>query len=229
MSRKQNTGIERRLETRYLTSSEDWQLVHGNLMTILMIFFLTMFSYYHIEKKGSYENVIAKIQEDFGGIIDKSILDKIKYKEKEEEVAKEFSSIEGLKKFTKIEVDREKIRIIFPDPVIFATGSADLKPQTVWIISEIAERMKKLPDNRIVIEGHTDNIPMNPGSRYSSNWELSLRRSLSIVHYLVDVEGLDPTRFIPIGYGEHRPLFPNDTAEDRAQNRRIEINIIKKG
>lgn len=203
--------------------------MHGTLMTILMIFFMAMFSFFYVAKESNYEQVLSLLQTEFGGKIDKTMLERALYKEKENEVAEEFYSAEGLKEFVRIEVDMEKIKIIFPDPVIFTTGSADLKPDTMWILSEIATRLKLLPENDVIIEGHTDNIPIKSGGKLPSNWDLSLARSLSIVHYLIEVEGLEPERFIPVGYGENRPLFSNDTPEHRAQNRRIEISIIKKG
>jgi len=214
---------------RGLTRAADWQLVHGNLMTILMIFFMVLFYINHLKKGSEYEQILSKMQTDFGGTSDKKMMERAKYRERENEVAEEIGDSEGLKKFTRVETDRSKIKIIFPDPVIFSPGSSDLKPETMWIMNEIAVKLIQLPENKIIIEGHTDNIPVASGSRYADNWELSLARSLSIVHYLVDVEGMMSERFIPIGFGANRPLFSNDTREHRAQNRRIEISIIKKG
>jgi chemotaxis protein MotB len=190
---------------------------------------MVLFSQYYQKKDSDYERTLSGVQKSFGGAFNNKLIERAEYREKEAEIAKAIGDAEGLKKFTRVETDREKIKIIFPDPVIFKAGSADLLPETMWILSEIAERLKMLPDNTIVIEGHTDNIPLRGGGKFFSNWELSLARSLSIVHYLVEVEGLEAERFMPIGYGENRPLLPNDTLEQRAQNRRIEISIIKKG
>ena len=219
----------RRISLRGLMRTADWQLVHGNLMTILMIFFMVLFYINHLKKGSEYEQILSRMQTEFGGISNESMVKRAKYRETENEVAEEIGDSEGLKKFTRVESDRSKIKIVFPDPVIFSTGSADLEPETMWIMNEIAAKLKRLPENKIIIEGHTDNIPVARGSRYADNWELSLARSLNIVHYLVDVEGMNPERFMPIGFGANRPLFPNDTREQRAQNRRIEISIIKKG
>lgn len=208
--------------------SDDWQLIHGSLMTILMIFFMVLWTSAQQKKVSEHEHMLGTLQEDFGGKVDKSRMFKAINKEKEDAVAKNFADMEGLKKFTRIESDRESIKIIFPDPVIFSPGAADLKPETLWILGKIADGAKIIPDNEIVIEGHTDNTPVRKGGKFASNWELSLARSLSIIHYLIEVEGMKPERFIPVGYGEYRPLFDNDTPEDRAQNRRIEINILKR-
>lgn len=217
-----------RFELRDIARTEDWQIIHGTLMTILMIFFMVLFASSYVEREVDYEKMIGSIQEGFGGTINMERVDKARYKEKERKVAEKLSADDGLKQFTRIETDRERIKIIFPDPVIFSPGLADLKLETLWLLGGIAEHLKLIPENKIIIEGHTDNIPIPPGGKFSSNWELSLNRSLSIVHYLTEVEGMDAKRFVPVGYGEFGPLFPNDTPENRAQNRRIEISIIKK-
>ncbi|MBN2408004.1 MAG: flagellar motor protein MotB [Elusimicrobia bacterium] len=214
---------------RSIARADDWQIIHSSLMTVLMIFFMVMFSIYHLKKEDEYEVILNSIQGGFGGTANVERILEAQYREKEKDVEKEFADSEGLKKFTRIESDRETIKIIFPDPVIFSPGSADLKLETMWLLGEIAEKLRMLPDNKIVIEGHTDNIPISSAGRYSSNWELSLARSLSIVHYMTEVENMNPSNFVPMGYGEYRPLYPNDSPEHRAQNRRIEINIVKKG
>lgn len=218
-----------KFDLRFLRRDDDWQIVHGNLMTILMIFFMVLYFLYSTQTNTEYERVVSSLQVKFGGKVNEALIKKAEYKDKEKRVVAEIGAVEGLKKFIRIETDREKIKIIFPDPVIFSPGSADLKPETVWLLGEIGSRLKLLPENEIIVEGHTDDIPISKGGKFSSNWELSLARSLNIVHYLIEVEGLKPERFIPIGFGDNRPLFPNDTPEHRSQNRRIEINIIKKG
>lgn len=214
---------------RQLARSSDWKIVHGNLMTILMIFFLVMFYVYNIKTSTGYEKVISSIQSEFGGEIDEEMIDRAEYMEMENKVAHSIREEEGLKKFTKVETDREKIKIIFPDPIIFDSGSANLNFDSIWMLGEIAKRLKIIPENNVIIEGHTDNIPLRGGGRFSSNRELSLARALSIVYYLTEMEGLRPERFVPIGYGEYKPLYSNETPEGRAKNRRIEISVIKKG
>ena len=80
----------------------------------------------------------------------------------------------------------------------------------------------------IRIEGHTDNVPIRT-ARYSSNWELSTARASAVVAYLVESSGFDPARLSAAGYGEFHPRVANDTPENRARNRRIDIVILGPG
>ena len=77
-------------------------------------------------------------------------------------------------------------------------------------------------NNQIIVEGHTDNIPIKT-FLYPSNWELSVARAVSVARYFVEVHHLSPERFIATGYGEYHPIDANDTPEGRARNRRVTI------
>jgi chemotaxis protein MotB len=79
----------------------------------------------------------------------------------------------------------------------------------------------------VIIEGHTDNVRVTPGSRYDSNWELSTARATAVLARLVDSQGLDPRRLSAAGYGEHRPVVSNASAEGRARNRRVDV-VVKR-
>ena len=79
--------------------------------------------------------------------------------------------------------------------------------------------------NPVLVEGHSDNLPI-VGGGYRSNWELSAARSFSVIKFLIS-QDMDPQRFHARGYGEYRPLAANDTREGRKRNRRIEISLIR--
>jgi chemotaxis protein MotB len=114
---------------------------------------------------------------------------------------------------------------VVTDQVLFDTGKADLKPDGLVVLDGVAQALKDLP-NKIGIEGHTDNRPLNGGFPYPTNWELSTGRAMSVLRYFVEHHGLDPNRVSGAGYGEFRPLVPNDTAEHQSQNRRVEIVVL---
>ena len=130
------------------------------------------------------------------------------------------------REFKNVIITPEKIIIILPSPVLFDSGAAVLKDSTKAPLHQIAEIIRSVPSN-VVVEGYTDNVPIK-SVEYDSNWELSSARSFSIIRYLSDEEHLDPALLSALGYGEFRPIVPNDTDENRAKNRRIEINILKK-
>ena len=82
-------------------------------------------------------------------------------------------------------------------------------------------------DNQIIIEGHTDNVPINT-YMFASNWELSTARAVVVTRFLVESAEVNPTRISAQGYGEFRPIALNDNAENKAKNRRVNILILNK-
>lgn len=120
------------------------------------------------------------------------------------------------------EIKEREIKLTLKEPMLFEIGSAEILPTSREALSRIALVLREIT-NTIIVEGHTDDLPMKKGS----NWELSLARAVNIVDFFVNVEGLNKNRFMTIGYGEYKPIVPNDTYENRARNRRIEINIVR--
>ncbi|MBU2573818.1 MAG: OmpA family protein [Elusimicrobia bacterium] len=108
--------------------------------------------------------------------------------------------------------------------MLFASGRAELKEPAKKVLAPIAAELKKLP-NSIIIEGHTDNVPIRHG-KYTSNWELSMARAYSVLLFMSE-QGINPKRLAGIGYGENLPAADNATAGGRAKNRRIEISLMK--
>lgn len=129
-----------------------------------------------------------------------------------------------LKKYSTLEVNESQIRLILNTPVLFDSGRAQIKKETKRLLDELA-RTLAITDDKVIIEGHTDNIPIK-SARFRSNWELSARRAVNVINYFVD-KGFSPKRFIAAGYGEYFPRFSNDIPIQRRKNRRIEIVLLK--
>ncbi len=119
--------------------------------------------------------------------------------------------------------ERGLVVAISTDEVLFGVGSADLSEEGRQLIGEIAPILASAP-NTIVIEGHTDDQPLDAGGY--SNWNLSTDRAVAVVELLGESFGIDFGRLTATGYGEHRPLVPNDSDANRALNRRVEILIV---
>jgi chemotaxis protein MotB len=117
--------------------------------------------------------------------------------------------------------DERGIVLSFQGDILFAPGGEALKKEVFPFLDSIAETIESCP-NEILIMGHTDNIPIR-SRLYRSNWELSLYRGHSVLEYFLDKKGLSPSRFSVGGYGGSRPLHPNNTPENRALNRKVEI------
>jgi chemotaxis protein MotB len=130
---------------------------------------------------------------------------------------------------SRVEISQLKNRmtvIKLTSEVLFNSGSAEIRPEGERVLSLIAESLNAYPERAISIEGHTDNVPIGKHSRYVSNWELSAARALAAVDFFRQKSQVDPGRLQMVGLGEFHPVASNDTAEGRAQNRRIEIKLL---
>lgn len=105
----------------------------------------------------------------------------------------------------------------------FPSGSAALQPGFIPVLDKLQSLLDE-SDGRIVVSGHTDNVPIAT-SVYPSNWVLSAARAASVVHYLSEIKLTDPSRIEIRAFADTVPVAANDSPENRAKNRRIEINI----
>lgn len=108
---------------------------------------------------------------------------------------------------------------------LFDSGRAELKPNSLSVLDAIAAELKLQP-NDLRVDGHTDSTPLVDSPRYPTNWELSVARALAVARYLIETDGLKDGRLMAAGFGEFRPLVPNDTRDHRAANRRVEIHLL---
>jgi chemotaxis protein MotB len=120
---------------------------------------------------------------------------------------------------------QEGIKITLKESISFDSGSDQLKSDFIPILSKISGLLKTV-DHSIIIEGHTDNRPIR-SSRFPSNWELSGARAASVLHFFHN-RNIDPNRLSYTGYGEYKPIQPNNSSENRAANRRVNIIILRK-
>ncbi len=131
-------------------------------------------------------------------------------------------------KEVKVEMLEKGLVITFVAEVLFDSGKADLKEDSLAKLEKVANVLNTtVKDLNVGIEGHTDNDPIKR-SGWKSNWELSSGRALSVLHYLIDKQAVAAERLSAIAYGEYRPVTPNDTKEGRQKNRRVEIVILPK-
>ncbi len=124
-----------------------------------------------------------------------------------------------------VRVVRGRMVVQLSSGILFDSGKVDIKPEGRRVLDEVATVLQSIPDRNYQIEGHTDNVPIVASSRYPSNWELSTARATEVVKYLVS-KGLEPERLSAAGFAEFTPVAPNDTPENRAKNRRIEIVVL---
>jgi len=127
--------------------------------------------------------------------------------------------------------DLNEKTITIPSEILFDIGKSDLKWKAKAALSDIAEDIKNVivgdPKWQIRIEGHTDNVPIFT-KQFASNWDLSTARALSVVKFFIDNSHFSPDQLQAMGYGEFKPLVPNNTTAHRKKNRRVEIKLSKK-
>jgi chemotaxis protein MotB len=114
---------------------------------------------------------------------------------------------------------------LLTDRVLFDTGSADLQPGAAPLLGRLAGLLRSDFDHPILVEGHTDPVPISE-TRFPSNWELSGSRASTVVRFFID-HGVPAKRMAATGYGAEHPLARNDTAAGRARNRRVEIVLAR--
>ncbi len=128
----------------------------------------------------------------------------------------------GLGSFIDINQVAGAIRLEVNESILFAVGSAELKPQGLALLRELAEMFRKQP-GMIDIEGHTDNVPIDT-ELYPSNWELASGRATAVARYLIE-QAVNPGRLRAIGFADTRPRAKNDTVSGRSKNRRVSLVV----
>lgn len=121
----------------------------------------------------------------------------------------------------KVSIREGRMVVALATDILFPSGSATLSKDGAPAIVEVAELLKSIPDRKFQVEGHTDNIP----TKNKSNWELGAARALSVLKAMTDA-GMPPDRISAASFGDTKPAKSNDTPEDRAANRRIEIVLV---
>lgn len=222
-------------------SSERWLLTYADLITLLLAFFIVLWSIGQadIKKFDAIRNSLAKAFNvgigdategtspifDGGSNFDPQPFGAVAndLAQIEQEFDK-FAEKNGLTEKIKIRSDKDQIVISLADNLLFDSASATLKPEAFFVLDEAAKIIASL-DNQIRVEGHTDSIALNTGE-FASNWELSSARATEVLRYLVDEGGINPDRIFAAGYAEYRPVENNNTPEGRAANRRADIVIM---
>lgn len=123
------------------------------------------------------------------------------------------------------ELTGEGLLVRMRNDILFDSGSAEVKQEGVQVAADVSQILHTEPPHQVVISGHADDVPIH-NADFNSNWELSVDRAMNFMQLLMQNEDLDPTLFSVKGYGEFDPAYPNDTAEDRARNRRVEVLVL---
>ena len=167
------------------------------------------------DPQSTFDNTGKTILDGNNGILDtETVLQKMKQLENDTELQ---TSVKVLK------TDRGVV-IRLNDTMLFDTGSAIIKPQAKATLDKISSSLASF-ENPVLIEGHTDSMPIRT-EKYPSNWELSTARATNIIKYLTQAHKFPPSRLSAVGYGEYMPVEQNTTPQGRAKNRREDIIVL---
>jgi chemotaxis protein MotB len=125
-----------------------------------------------------------------------------------------------------VSIKNGKVYVSLQESLLFPSGSAEVNPRGKEAIGKLAQALNTNPDISVMIEGHTDSIPMR--GKYEDNWALSTARATSIVRILTDTYKVDPVRVTASGRSKYEPVDTNETPEGRSKNRRTEIILSPK-
>ncbi len=196
-----------------------WMLPYSTLMLVLMIMFSALYVYSY-QDTIRYELALTSMEENTEEI--SSSIKETVLAQKIDEFIRELK-MEGI---AEIKTTPHAIKLSLASPAIFDSASAEVRPELMPLMLKLYDHLRHM-DNMIIVEGHTDNVPIHT-SKYASNWELSAARAFSMIYFYIQRD-IDPRRLVAHGYGQHRPIHSNNTPLGRAMNRRIEMTILREG
>ena len=222
---------------------ERWLITYADLITLLLAFFILMYTMSKQDSK-KYQEVAAHLKAIFSGshailatgnVAGKAPIE-LSFKGGAENVAalkeqleKELGEIgdkgaaDGMQNISLVSDERGLV-VRAMEKAFFDTGKADLTSRARSALDGIAPVLVGLP-NHVRVEGHTDNVPIH-NSEFNSNWELSAARATRMARMFVDQKLIPPERISAAGYAEYHPVASNDTAEGRAENRRVDLVVL---
>jgi chemotaxis protein MotB len=198
----------------------NWLITLSDVLSLLLVFFV-VFTFMAKTKATSAKEPVGKAAETAAA--EAPISQKTMVAEMSETIKK----LEMENDVSVHAVDKEII-ITLKEKVTFMPGEAEALKSSEPILDDIARIIRQHPTFQVDIEGHTDNVPIMT-QRYPSNWELSVARATSVLKYFINRHGIDSSRLSIKGNAEQKPLVDNDTPDNRAKNRRVEIRLKEKG
>jgi len=209
-----------------IADAEDWLVTYADVITLMLTLFVLLFSYSKVDQK-KFEQLKQSINKELLKKEEKTMFDQVEKNVK--------SIFDGSSMGNKVLIssDPKGLRIELNSSALYDLGSAEIKPDMLPELRELAHTINTLrinfPNYLVEIEGHTDNIPINT-PQYPSNWELSTNRATNIVKLFIE-EGIPPNRLRAAGYADSRPKLPNTDIngnpipQNQAANRRVVIFI----
>ena len=215
-----------------------WEIVYTGFILILLCFFIMLCTFSTMEEAKvtrfvqSFVNTLSIMQggmkRDAGDVIIPPSADMVDVESEMGQILqnlKTYSRDLGIENDITFESTEKGLMMRLSDHIIFDPGEAELSEAGNTFLNKVAALFSKTSHN-VSIEGHTDNIPIQT-KQFPSNWELSTLRAVNVLRFFSENGNYASSRLSAVGYGEHQPISPNDTPEQRAINRRVEIIFSK--
>jgi chemotaxis protein MotB len=214
-----------------------WEIVYSGFVLILLCFFLMLSSFSTMEQAKimrfvkSFVDAVGilpgGVKFDSGSTVLPGSADIVSSSDK---LAQIFSELEELNERLKRENDitlaysSKGLVMRLSDRALFEVGVAAISPQAIPLLQKVGDIIART-HFEVRIEGHSDDLPIKT-VLFPSNWELSTARAVNVLRYFIETCGISSRRLSAVGFGEFQPMVPNDSAEHRAQNRRVEIIFL---
>jgi len=202
---------------------EAFLITYADMITLLLVIFILMYTVSELDAE-RFAEAMSSFQEKRMRIESVNVRlnkNEMKMLERVRELVKDNVDAESL-----VRSDTRTIQFHIPTSDLFAPGSADLIEGADKLILETIEEEMKEGVKQVLIDGHTDNVPMN-SPIFPSNWELSAARASRVGRFIIDTMRFPANQLVVSGYGQYRPLKPNTSDDNRALNRRVEVKILK--
>lgn len=216
----------------------DWMTTYGDMMTLLLAFFVLLYSFSTLDAnkfKMMIEGLQGKLGVLKGGktissapMIDAGLNSQRSGTQQLSNLntkVEQYIQDQGLEDDVETKITDKGLTVRFTGKVLFGLGEAEIKEDAKDILNNMAEFIKTVP-NDVMVEGHTDDLPIS-NSQFPSNWELSTARATNVIRYFIENDNLDPTRLSAAGYSKYKPIVPNENWENRMKNRRVDIVILR--
>ncbi len=208
-----------------------WNVTYGDMVTLVLCFFVALFAFSSIDSK-KYQEMQLSLRAAFGGeggvlTGSPSVFNAQIVPSPVEQMYQELKkAVEDTKWKGKAEVTitERGITISFKEKLFFNIGSASITSEAYPVLESVG-RILKARRYPLRVEGHTCDLPIR-SAQFPSNWELSALRAINVAKFLINRVEFEPERISVAGYGQYHPLVPNDSEENRARNRRVDIVII---
>ncbi|RSL32924.1 flagellar motor protein MotB [Salibacterium salarium] len=228
--------------------SPKWMTTFSDIILLVLVFFVMLFSMSIIDaqkfeaiaesfnERQILENLPSMVEMQSGSQSTNQNEEAAEVEAEENEKSAEDRELDQLLKEVEEYLDENELNdqisatrddrgvvLVLQEQLLFETAEAEILAEAEPFLNKVGSLLQTLP-NVVKVEGHTDDRPITT-FRYPSNWELSAARASSVIRYLTNNHSLVTDRFLATGYGETRPIAPNDTEENLRENRRVVIVI----